>query len=357
MPVPVLLDATPLARGHGQRGIGTALRHLVEHLAHQRRPTLLTLPGQEIPPEFGRRDFRWPKWPTHRIPDPWPSMKLHDALLADPPGLFHATQPELTPDPHIVPTVITCYDLIPLHRPIRNPLHRFAYGTYLQRLTRAEHIITISHAVRDDLAAQLGIPESRVHVIHLGPPPVHTPAGVTPKTPYVLYSNSIEPHKNPRLIIDAFAAVRGVDLVMTGPWSRRRRDRLERHAERVGAASRIHWLGYVEPSYLAALRRDALATATPSTMEGFGFPVLESLLAGTPALAADIPALREAGGDAAVYLPLDDPTAWADAIHELRGQDERREEMAERGHRHAATFDWDRTARETVMVWDEARRG
>ena len=352
MPVPVLLDATPLARGHGQRGIGTALRHMIEHLPHTRRPTLLTLPGQEIPSGFGRRDFRWPRWPTHRIPDPWPSLRLHDALLSDPPELFHATQPELTPDPHRVPTVITCYDLIPLHRPMRDPLQRFSYGTYLQRLTRAARIITISNAVRDDLGAQLGIPESRVDVVYLGPPPAHEPAGLTPSTPYVLYSNSIESHKNPRLVIDAFARIRDVDLVMTGPWSRRRLGRLQAHAERIGAADRIHWLGYVDARYLAALRRDALATVTPSLLEGFGFPVLESLIAGTPALASDIPALREAGGDAAVYLPADDPAAWADAIEALRtGGD--RDAIATRGRAHAATFDWDRTARETIAVWDE----
>ncbi len=355
MRVPVLLDATPLARGHGQRGIGTALRDLLDHLPHTRRPALLTLPRQEIPAGFGRRDFRWPKWPMHRIPDPWPSLKLHDALLADPPDLFHATQPELTPDPHLVPTVITCYDLIPLHQPMRNPFQRFAYGTYLQRLTRAPHIITISEAVRDDLAAQLGIPESRVHVVRLGPPRMYPAAGPTPPMPYVLYSNSIEPHKNPALIVEAFAHVRGVDLVMTGPWSRRRLKRLMDRADRIGAGDRIHWLGYVDRAHLAALRRDALATVTPSLIEGFGFPVLESLLAGTPALAGDIPALREAGGDAAVYLPTDDPRAWADAIASIAAGTDR-EAMADRGRAHAATFDWDRTARETIAVWDEARQ-
>lgn len=353
MSAPVLFDATPLARGHGQRGIGTALRNLLEHLPHTRRPTLLTLHDQMIPPGFGRRDVKWPKWPTHRIPDPWPSMKLHEHLEADPPALFHATQPEVTPDPHRIPTVITCYDLIPLHYPMRNPLQRFSYGTYLQRLSHASHIITISAAVRDDLATQLGIPESRVHVVQLGPPRQHEPVGRTPTAPYVLYSNSIEPHKNPGVVIDAFAHVRGVELVMTGPWSGRRLKRLVQRAERVGAADRIRFLGYVDAGYLAALRRDAVATVTPSRIEGFGFPVLESLMAGTPALASDTPALREAGGDAAIYLDPDDPHSWADAITTLSTASDR-EQMAAVGRAHAAEFDWDRTARETIAVWDDA---
>ena len=48
----------------------------------------------------------------------------------------------------------------------------------------------------------------------------------------------------------------------------------------------------------------------PSEREGFGLPVLEALACGTPVVASDIAALREVGGYAAVYCPLDDIEAW-----------------------------------------------
>jgi len=353
MAPPVLLDATPLARGHGQRGIGQALRHLIDHMPLAGRPTLLVLRDQFIPPGFRTRVFRWPRWPFSRIPDPWPGMHLHDALLRDPPELFYATQPDLTPDPHVIPTVINCHDLIPLHQPMRNPLHRHAYSTYLMRLTRARRIVSVSHATAADLTASLGIPAGRIDVVHHGVPAPVPPHGATPERPYVLYCNSIEPHKNAALAIDAVARTPDVDLVMTGMWSRRRLEELERRAARTSSAHRIHWLGYVEASHLSALRRDAVAVLVPSRLEGFGFPVLEALAAGVPALATDIPALREAGGDVATYLPPDDPAAWADAINLARTPAER-ERVAEAGPAHAATFSWQRAATETVQAWRRA---
>ena len=85
---------------------------------------------------------------------------------------------------------------------------------------------------------------------------------------------------------------------------------------------------------LAALRPGAAAVLVPSRKEGFGLPVLEAMAAGVPVLASDTPALREVGGDAATYLPPDDPGAWADAISAAAGRGaEERAARAARGTR------------------------
>ncbi len=187
------------------------------------------------------------------------------------------------------------------------------------------------------------------------PSPPPEPSGPTPAVPYVLYANGIEAHKNPRLAIDAIARTGGgVRLVMTGTWSARRLQELRGHARDAGVDGRVDWLGHVPGTRLAALRRDAVAALVPSRAEGFGLPLLEALAAGTPAIAADIPVLRETGGHAAAYLPPDDPDAWADAIERLAGRPEERPAIAERGRLHAATFTWERTARLTVDAWREA---
>ena len=359
MPGPVLFDATPLARGHAGRGIGAATRELVaalaKLLAQEERPTLLVSAGQPAPPGFATRTVRWPRWPTHHLPDPWPALRLESGLRRDALRLFHATQPELTPDGRRVPVMATCYDLIPLHYPSPNPVVRAAYRRYLGRLRRATRLTAISRATADALTADLGIPPERVTVAPLGVPSAPAPAGVTPTGPYVLFAGSIEPHKNPRLVIDAIArSPEGIRLVMSGGWSTRRLRRLREYAVAVGAAERVDWLGHVPAAYLAALRRDALACVVPSRMEGFGLPVVEALAAGTPVLAADIPALRETGGAAAAYLHPDDAEGWAAAIEHLANHPQERDGIGKRGRVHAAGFTWERTARHTIEAWQEA---
>ncbi len=358
----VLLDATPLARGHATRGIGVATYELITALAAVRppdqRPDLLITNDQDPPAGFTTHRVGWPRWRAHRVPDPWPALRVHDVLETLGPRLFHATQPDLVPDPRKLATTIACYDLIPLHEPMHNPLHRHAYGTYIQRLAQAQLVLAISQATADDLTAHLGIPAERIRVVHLGLPPAPTPDGATPTRPYVLYANSIESHKNPRLAIDALARTRDIDLVMAGTWSRRRLARLRDHAVAAGVAERVHWLGYVSSAHLAALRRDAVAVVIPSRREGFGLPVLEALAAGTPAIAADIPALREAGGEVAIYLDPDDAGAWARTIERLRDHLDERTQIGARGRAHAAAFTWERTAEATIDAWREVlRRG
>jgi glycosyltransferase involved in cell wall biosynthesis len=65
---------------------------------------------------------------------------------------------------------------------------------------------------------------------------------------------------------------------------------------------------------LAEVYRRAPVVLMPSEAEGFGLPVIEALGCGAPVVASDIPAIREAGGPAAVYAPIADIGAWADAV-------------------------------------------
>ena len=97
MPAPVLLDATPLSDGHSARGIGTAVRGVIAALGARpadERPALLVRRGQAAPDGFAAREVAWPRWPLHRLPDPWPAAVGERAarrLAGD--GVFHAVQP------------------------------------------------------------------------------------------------------------------------------------------------------------------------------------------------------------------------------------------------------------------------
>ena len=365
MPLPVLLDATPLARPHALRGIGRAVGGLVAGLGEldpDDRPRLLVQAGQRPPAGFELATVRWPSWSGYRVPDPWPALAVERRTRRHTDALFHATQPELVPD--VGGLVVTCYDLIPLALPggyLRGPgrwLQAAGYRRFVRRLRGARLVVAISGETADDLVRLAGIERERIRVVPLASPPAAAAEGPVPEEPFVLFAGALEPHKNAGLAVQAIAGSSpGTRLVMCGAWSSRRLDRLRRLADAVGATPRIEGAGLVSDGRLAALREAAVAVVVPSLKEGFGLPVVEAMAAGTPVLASDTPALREAGGDAARYLPLGDPAAWAAAIDDLAARPDLRADMAARGQAQAARFSWDRTARGVVAAWREALDG
>ena len=71
-------------------------------------------------------------------------------------------------------------------------------------------------------------------------------------------------------------------------------------------------------------------------------------------LTSDIPPLREISGDGALVLPLDDESAWADAIRRVVGDEAIRADLRRRGSETASRYSWDETARKTLEVYREA---
>ena len=123
----------------------------------------------------------------------------------------------------------------------------------------------------------------------------------------------------------------------------------------LGLGDAVVVLPALDRSTLAAVYRRSALLLMPSEREGFGLPVLEALACGTPVVASDIPALREVGGFAAVYCPLDDIGAWHSAVTRLL--DERSQQPAqwtlrrEAGIRRAAAFSWSRYASDVATIY------
>ena len=361
----VLLDATPIASAHALRGIGAAMNGLLSgfaELPEQSRPRLLLRRGQTQRAGFTSRAVRWPRWRPYRVPDPWPLMVGERLLKYRDESIFHATQPALVPPgPRVV---VTLYDLIPACYPehyltgrIRGPQRR-AYHHFLKRVRSAALVIAISRETADDAMRLLDIPATKIRVVPLGRSEPVAPAGEIPSEPYVLYSGALEHHKNVGLLIDALSLTAApIRLVATGAWSSARLARLERRARGRGVASRIEWRGHVPSAELEALRRGAIAQLVPSLKEGFGLPVLEAMTSGTAVLCANILSLREVGGDAAEYLPIDDPHAWADHI-DRHGRDRDLSLAArERGYARAQQFSWKECATASLDAYESLGAG
>jgi len=132
-----------------------------------------------------------------------------------------------------------------------------------------------------------------------------------------------------------------VRLVLTGTpeesrWSRRS----VALAERLGVAESICFAGDVPNEQIPHLIQRSRLLVYPTWCESFGLPLAEALAMGAPAVAADIPACREVGGDAARYYAPGDPAAMAVVIGELLGSPESARALADAAHARGQIFQW-----------------
>jgi glycosyltransferase involved in cell wall biosynthesis len=133
--------------------------------------------------------------------------------------------------------------------------------------------------------------------------------------PFLLHVGSCIPRKRIDVLLDVFAALRprvpGLRLVKVGAdWSSAHQEQIER----LGLGNALVARSGVTREEIAALYRSASAVLLTSEAEGFGLPIIEALACGAAVVASDLPALREAGGCAAVYCPVGDVAAWVDAV-------------------------------------------
>jgi glycosyltransferase involved in cell wall biosynthesis len=150
--------------------------------------------------------------------------------------------------------------------------------------------------------------------------PLETADGET-SFDYILAVSALEPKKNVRGIITAYERLCAKTpappkLVLVGKPSWAYDQDLAALKPHIKRGSAFHLID-VPPHELKALYKGARLLCFPSFAEGFGYPPLEALSAGTPSVVSDIPALRETLGAAALYVDPYDPVSISDAMLRL----------------------------------------
>jgi glycosyltransferase involved in cell wall biosynthesis len=194
--------------------------------------------------------------------------------------------------------------------------YRIAHRALDRLLARRARIATVSHFSADRLASHLAIDRAAIAIIPNGVDTMaNEPADVTildrlglGGKPYFLTFGSGNPRKNIGLIYRAFALLdrQDVRLIIVGGSA----SGVFTH-EDTFTDPRIIAAGQCSDGEIAALYDHACALVSPSRYEGFGLPPLEALVRGCPAIVSDIPPHREACGDAATYIAVDNAPALA----------------------------------------------
>jgi glycosyltransferase involved in cell wall biosynthesis len=118
-------------------------------------------------------------------------------------------------------------------------------------------------------------------------------------------------------------------------------------------AARVMLTGYVADDARSWLLHHARLLAYPSLDEGFGFPLLDAMQAGTPIVASDVGSIPEVAGNAALLVPPTDVGALADAIDRVLTHGPTRSEWLAAAPGRLAAFSWHATADGLVQLYTE----
>jgi glycosyltransferase involved in cell wall biosynthesis len=354
--------------GTGLGGNETYASNLIEALAEvdtQNRYTLYVTRQAAI----DRYAHRWPNVTIRKTLPHTPLVRIPLTLAAElrrrPIDILHVqyTAPPLAP----CDTVVMIHDLSFEHIP-----ETFKRRSWMQlRLTvrrtarSASHILTDSEYSRQDILRTYRLPPERVTTTPLAASsrfkPVHD-RGVLDKYgisgDYILAVGSIQPRKNIARLIRGYTRMlsqhsdNAPRLVIVGKRAWLFEDTI-RAAAISSANDKILFTGYVPERELAALYTGALCFAYPSYFEGFGIPLLEAMRCGTPTITSDRTCFPEVVGVASLIIDPFDEESIAAGLWRMISDVALREQLRSRGFVQSSLFDWRKTARLTLDVYEE----
>jgi glycosyltransferase involved in cell wall biosynthesis len=284
----------------------------------------------------------------------WQQVQLPRAVRDDRLDLFFSLQ-------NTAPLLVSTKTAILIHDVsfVAHPeWFRFREGLRLRWLSRAGAanacaVITPSEFSGREIAQHLHVPASRIHVIPPGVPVRRTDSR-SAREPKVLFVGSIF---NRRHVPDLIAAVApllrvhsSASLDIVGDNRSYPHEDVMGAIEREQLGSQITWHRYASDDQLTDLYGRARAFVFLSEYEGLGMTPLEALTAGVPPVLFDTAVARETCGDAALYVPRNQPHDIRPAIEQLLFDERVRSKVLGAAPEALARFSWARAARETLQV-------
>jgi glycosyltransferase involved in cell wall biosynthesis len=265
--------------------------------------------------------------------------------------------------------VITIHDLNFIYYPqfLTKESLRYYADQIQWAVQEADHISADSHATRQDLIDLLHVPPEKVTTVQLSVNP-HYQQAVNPEMidatlqahnlprGFILAVGTLEPRKNYPTLIRAYHKLRmetavDVPLVIVGGkgWIY---DEIFATIASLNLQNHVRHLSGIFDETLAHLYHAAGVLVTPSHYEGFGLPALEAMTCGCPVVVSERGSLPEIVGSAGTMVSdPDDVDSWTAVLYDVLSDTVRRAEMVRNGRIQAATFSWEKAARQTVQMY------
>lgn len=250
---------------------------------------------------------------------------------------------------------------------LRTLYANYKYKRVLKRgLKRAHRIIAVSHSTKNDVIKYFKVAGKKVKVIHLGADLKPAKTGKVekaklPTKPYLLFVGAGDARRRVDDLVAAYNNLKAdghdIQLALVGenfPSPEAIPNQTTRKAVMESSyIGDILTLGYIDDKTKQELYKNALAYVYPTRYEGFGIPVLESMLLKCPIITYENSSIPEIAGKDAFFA-----NSWQEIVKQVKRviamKPKRREEVVERAYKHASQFTWDKTA---AAIYEELLSG
>lgn len=282
-------------------------------------------------------------------------------LLGQLPAFARKLELDLLHCQYIVPPFCPCPTAVTIHDILYESNPEFYSRVFVLRsrlfirlsARRSSLVFTVSEFSRQQIVTRYGLPAGQVTTIHNGvnyqafhplrAPDPELEALNLQSGNYLLMVGRLEPRKNHLNLLKAYQQLPQPRprLVIVG----QRDFGYDAILEQVNALKDdVLLLEKVHDRLLPILYRNAMIFVYPSLAEGFGMPLLEAMASAVPVITSDNTALREVAGNAALVVDPRSPESISAAMQTALNRPDLRKDLAERGVRRAAEYDWDSSA-------------
>lgn len=307
-------------RRHGYRVVRKAGRHMV----------FLDAPFQELIGRMGRRDG---------LLEVWNGLPFFSPLWARGPRatFIHHVHADMWAQ---------------VMSPGLARLGRTLEANVAPRLYQRTRILTPSESSRTQITERLGVPGRNITAVANGVDPMFCPGGTRAAVPTLVAVGRLVAHKRVDQLIRSVARVRqsvpGLELQVVGDGYER--PHLERLVNEWGAAEWVHLRGRLPASDVVHLYRQAWATVSMSSAEGWNMSLTEAAACGTPAVATRIPGHVDSVLDEETGLLATTVDNWEEALRRLLLDADLRERLGRSARDRAEALTWDSTALEVLRA-------
>lgn len=305
--------------------------------------------------------------PTYPL---WEQIALPFAISRIKPDILHCTS-NTAPILCHVPLVLTLHDIIFLEP--RHSENKSLYqnmGWYYRRfvvpriLSHCNKIITVSHFECNRIKEALQLPDNKIIAVYNGFGNHFSPRKETLQITknyidaekYIFFLGNTDPKKNVPRTLKAYSLYlqQSTDRLplLIADITEKMLDSILKELDIENIKPYITCPGYIKNADLPYLYSGAFIFLYTSLRESFGIPLLEAMACGTPVITSNTSSMPEVGGKDAILVDPFNVNSIADKLLLLENDPEYYAKQVLYGLDRVKLFSWEKTARETLSIYE-----